>query len=131
MRIVCKRKQTVLKVLEVIFSRSKRENSYCDSFYPEWSNNGELFHLFYWSKIWSYKRNWVFSAKSLVWTKISWNQLFCRATLKIDLTKYFSSQGTHDTEYNDKMKIFRQINSLVISSVKMLLSRNFCQKVWK
>ena len=33
--------------------------------------------------------------------------------------------------YLSPKKIFREINDIVTSLVKMLLSRNFCQKVWE
>ena len=52
---------------------------------------------------------------------------------QIDFTTYLSNASDTDTSVkNDKFSLtdkkFRQINSLVISLVKTLLSRNFCQK---
>ena len=94
-------------------------------FFPLDDNNGTAKTFlktwnYFWSKL-SFWYNWFHEKRYLalsLWTEIWFDEIYDVSSTQCGKMKNLLSPK----------KIFRQINYLVISLVKALLSRNFCQK---
>jgi len=124
----------ILRFWDLWWTKITRKRSWCSRFKKAVR---EFLQIPHWSVIWlfsSHKKKIPWNWRS-EWVYASGSRNFCENMVKANLQfpKYSCCHSLCVTVWkNEKFtlikKNFRQINSLVISLVKPLLSRNFCQK---